>query len=100
MIKLNWKFKIVSAILTGLLFVGIMYLMDYLIDGDFQSLNSYIFQGIFFGVFMGIGFPYLTEKFGTKFTSKLGKNIEPELAQNEYIEIEGPGNLFRGIEGV
>ena len=99
-IKLNWKFRIVSAILTGLLFVGIMCLMDYFLDGEFQSLNSYLFQGIFFGIFMGIGFPYVTQKFGTKFTSKIGKNIKPELTQDENIEIEGPANLFRGIEGV
>ena len=100
MIKLNWKFRIVSAILTGLLFVGIMSLMDYLLNGSFKSLNSYLFQGIFFGIFMGIGFPYVTEKFGKKFTSKLGKNIKPELLENEKIEIEGPANLFRGMEGV
>ena len=100
LIKLNWKFRIVSAILTGLLFIGIMCLMDYFLDGEFQSLNSYLFQGIFFGIFMGIGFPYVTQKFGTKFTSKIGKNIKPELAQEENIEIEGPANLFRGMEGV
>jgi len=100
MIKLNWKFRIVSAILTGLLFVGIMCLMDYLLGGEFQSMNSYLFQGIFFGIFMGIGLPYVTQKFGTKFTSKMGKNIKPELTQDENVEIEGPANLFRGMEGV
>jgi hypothetical protein len=100
MIKLSWKYRIITAILTGLLFVGIMCLMDYFLNGDFQSLNSYLFQGIFMGIFIGIGFPYITQKFGTKFTSKLGKNIEPELTQDENIEIEGPANLFRGIEGV
>ena len=100
MIKLNWKFRIVSTILTGILFVGILCLMDYLLDGEFQSLNSYLFQGIFMGIFMGLGLPYVSEKFGTRFASKLGKNITPELTQNEQIEIEGPANLFRGIEGV
>ncbi len=100
MIKLNWKFRIVFAILTGLLFIGIMCLLDYWLDKSLQSLNSYLFQGIFFGLFMGIGFPYVTEKFGKRFTSKFGKNIKPELEENERIEIEGPANLFRGIEGV
>lgn len=98
--KLNWKFRIVVAILTGLSFVVTMCLMDYWLEGNFKSLTGYLFQGIFFGVFMGIGFPYLTEKFGTKFVSKLGKNIKPELAEDEHIEIEGPANLFHGIEGV
>jgi hypothetical protein len=42
----------------------------------------------------------MLKKFGNKFSSKLGKNIKPELTQNEEIEIEGPANIFRGIEGV
>jgi hypothetical protein len=100
MINLNWKFKIIYAISTGLLFVGIMCLMDYLFNGNLKSLNNYLFQGIFFAVFFGIGFPLILKKFGNKYTSKLGKNIKPELAQNEEIEIEGPANLFLGIEGV
>jgi len=99
-IKLKWKVKILNAILTGLLFVGIMCLMDYLLDGNLKSLNSYLFQGAFFGIFMGLGFPYLFQKFGTKYASKLGKNINPELTQDEQIETEGPANIFRGIEGV
>ena len=49
---------------------------------------------------MGLGFPHVTEKFGTRFTSKIGKNIKPELTQDENIEIEGPANLFRGMKGV
>jgi hypothetical protein len=100
MIKFNWKYKIVSGILTGLLFVGISYLMSYLLDRDFQSVNNYLFQGIIFGIFVGIGFPYAIEKFGDKLISKLGKNINPELTQDERIEINGPASLFRGIEGV
>jgi len=36
---------------------------------------------------VGLGFPYVTEKFGTRFTSKIGKNIKPELTQDENIEI-------------
>ena len=73
MIKLNWKYRIISAILIGLLYVGILMIFDYFSDEKLYSLNSLIFQGIFFGVFMGLGFPYVTEKFGTRFTSKIGK---------------------------
>tara|TARA_B100000795_G_C22498683_1_gene323083 strand:+ start:52 stop:162 length:111 start_codon:yes stop_codon:yes gene_type:complete len=36
---------------------------------------------------VGLGFPHVTEKFGTRFTSKIGKNIKPELTQDENIEI-------------
>jgi hypothetical protein len=99
-IKLSWKYRIISAILTGLLYVGILMIFDYFSDEELYSVNILIFQGIFFGVFMGLGFPYVTEKFGTRFTSKIGKNIKPELTQDEDIEIEGPANLFRGMEGV
>ena len=98
--KLNWNVRIMSAILNGLLFVGIMCLIDYLLDKEFQSLNSYLFQGMFFGFSMGIVYPFLMQKFGPKFNSKIGKNIKPELTQDESIEIEGPANLFRGMEGV
>lgn len=98
--NLNWKFKIGSAFLTGLVFSGIMSLLDYWMEGQFNSLRSYVFQGIFFGIIMGIGFPLFMEKFGSRFATKLGKKIMPELTDNESIEIEGPANLFRGIEGV
>jgi hypothetical protein len=77
-----------------------MRLMDYLWDGNLQSIKSYLFQGISFGILMGIGLPYSLEKFGTKFTSQLGKNIQPELTQVEQIETEGPAHIFRRIEGV
>ena len=99
-IKLNRKFRIVFSILNGIMFVGIMCLIDYLIKGNFQSLNSYLFQGIFFGLFMGIGVPYVLQKFGKGIISKIGESITPELSEVEKIEVDGPANLFRGIEGV
>ena len=99
-IKLNRKFRIVFSILNGIMFVGIMCLIDYLIKGNFQSLNSYLFHGIFFGLFMGIGVPYVLQKFGIGIISKIGESITPELSEVEKIEVDGPANLFRGIEGV
>jgi hypothetical protein len=100
MIKLNWKYRILTGVLTGFLFIGLMSLMDYLLDGNLQSIKSYLFQGIFFGIFMGIGLPYVSEKFGNKLTSKLGKKINPKLTQFENIELEASANLFNGIEAV
>ncbi|MDQ3394316.1 MAG: GRAM domain-containing protein [Bacteroidota bacterium] len=99
-IKLNWKFRVISAILTGFIFAGLLYLKDFFIEEELQSVNSYIFQGVFFGVFMVVGSFFLNEKFGKKAASKFSKNIKPELSENEQIEVEGPANLFRGIEGV
>ena len=99
-VKLNWKFRIISAILTGTIFVFILYLFDLFFGEKTQTINGLIFQGVFFGIFMGIGFPYVIKKFGKKFTSKLEKNIKPRLVENEKIEVEGSANLFRGMEGV
>lgn len=99
-IKLNWKQRILSAILTAGFYMGLLSLFDYFTEDNLYSINSLIFQGVTFGIFMGIGFPYITEKFGKRFTSTLGKNIQPELSENEAVEIEGPANLFRGVEGV
>ena len=99
-LKLNWRYRILFAVLTGLSYSGMLYLFDFFSENKLHSTNSLIFQGIFFAIFFGLGFPYLIEKFGGKFASKLGKNIIPELIENEQIENEGPANLFRGIEGV
>ncbi len=79
MIKLNWKFRIISAVLTGTLFVFILYLFDLFPEEKTQTVKGLIFQGIF----VGIGFPYVSEKFGKIFTSKLGENIKPKLQENE-----------------
>lgn len=98
--KLNWKQRLVSGLLTGFLYVGVLMLFDYFSVEKLYSLNNLIFQGIFFGVFMGIGFPYVMEKYGPRITSKMGKNIQPELSTGESVEIEGPANLFREMEGV
>lgn len=98
--KHNWKLRIFSMILIGLLYVGLMLLTDYLFDDKFQSLKSYLFQGVFFGILMELGSPYVNQKFGTKFISRLVKKITPELTQDEEIEYEGSANLFCGIESV
>ncbi len=100
MIKMSWKFRIIFAIVTAIGYSFLLWAFDYFSDEKTYSINSLIFQGIFFGISMGIGFPYVTQKFGTKFTSKIGKNIKPDLTKHENIEVEGPANLFRGIEGV
>ncbi len=100
MINLNWKYIVISAILHGSLFAFILYLFDLFSEEKTQTVNGLIFQGVFFGIFMGIGFPYVTKKFGKRVTSELGGNIKPDLLENEKIEIEGPANLFRGIESV
>ncbi len=100
MIKMSWKFRIIFAIVTAIGYSFLLWAFDYFSDEKTYSINSLIFQGIFFGIFFGIGFPYVSEKFARNFSKKMGIKIKPEIELNEVIEIEGPANLFRGIEGV
>jgi hypothetical protein len=100
MIKMSWKYRIIFAIGTAILYTFLLWTFDYFSNEKLYSINSLIFQGVFFGIFFGIGFPYINEKLAGKFSKKMGIKINPELELNEEIEIEGPANLFRGIEGV
>ena len=100
LIKPSLKFRILFAIGTAIMFSFILWLFDYFSDEKLYSINSLLFQGIFFGIFFGIGFPYINEKLAGKFSNKIGIKIKPELDAEEKIEIEGPSNLFRGMEGV
>ncbi len=98
--RLNWKLKIASALYMGLFFVSALCLTHYLIDRELQNISNYIFQGIFFGILGGLVFPYMLERYGKGIASSIGKNIQPTLTESEQVEVEGPANLFRGIEGV
>lgn len=100
MIKMSWKYRIIFAIGTAIIYTFLLWTFDYFSDEKLYSINSLIFQGVFFGIFFGIGFPYINEKLAGKFSKKMGIKINPKLELNEEIEIEGPANLFRGIEGV
>lgn len=99
-IKRSWKFKVTQVIIYILMFVGLLLIKDYFFEKEFQSIVKYLLQGIFFGFFMGILHPYLMGKFGKGITSSVLKTIQLELTENEEIEIEGPANLFRGMEAV
>lgn len=98
--KFNGKQKLIISVLSGSIFALGVLMMDYFIFDDLKSSGIYVFQGAFFGMFMGLGFPFLFQKFGNKLITKLGNDIAPELSSSEQIEMEGPANLFRGMEGV
>lgn len=98
--KLPRKFTLVMAILSGIVFAGTLACMDYIIKGELASIYKYTFQGIFFGLVMAFGLPLFTRKFGNKYASKPGKDIVPQLNQDENIDIQGPANIFRGMEAV
>ena len=62
MIKMNWKYRIISAIGTAVLYIFLLWSFDYFSEEKLYSINGLIFQGVFFGIFSGIGFPYIIEK--------------------------------------
>jgi len=94
--QISWKKRLGLALLNGGLFMLVLFLVHYFREGEFRNWNGLIFQGVFFGVFMAIVFPYL---FG-KFAMNHGKNIYPELGTDEEIETEGLANLFRSVQAV
>ncbi len=100
MIQINWKYRIIFAIGSAILYTFLLWVFDYFSNEKLNSINSLIFQGVFFGIFFGIGFPHVSEKFAGKFSRKMGMKIKPDLELDEITEIEGTANLFRGIEGV
>lgn len=93
------KQKIVFAIIMGSLHAFLLWILFNIIGDDGQTTAGLIFQGVFFGLFMGFGMPLLMKKFPKTFT-KSPKKVVPDLEESEVIEVQGPANLFRGIEGV
>ncbi len=100
LVKIKWKYRIMLGIIAGTVHMGLLALFEYFMDGAISSYYSLLFQGVFFGVFMCIGFPLFSEKFAQKLGSKRGFQITPDLEPDEEIAIQGPANLFRGFEGV
>ena len=94
--QITWKRRLGLALLNGGIFTVALLFVHYLMDGEILNWFSIVFQGLFFGLFMAYGFPLIFKKMGTS----LGNSIHPELASDEEIEMEGPANLFRGMEGV
>lgn len=94
--QMTWVKRLSLFAVNAVFFMLLLFLTHYLMDGEPIPWISLIFQGVFFGLFMTIGFPYIFKKLG----NNLGKSIHPELSPNEEIESEGPATLFRGAEAV
>lgn len=99
-IKMTWKKRILFVIGNAIFYSLVLFSFNYFFIEEKYALNSIIFQGVFFGIFFGFGFPYLNQKLANKFSNKISPKITPNLELDESIEIEGPANLFRGLEGV
>lgn len=97
---LNWKVRLFAGSIGCVFFVATLLLIDWIFSDDFQSINSYIFQGVFFGFFMGLSLVYGGKKLSNWLRLSKKEFALPNLEPNEEIEISGPANLFRGVEGV
>jgi len=94
--KFNWKHWVITAIVSGLLFSGLLILFNHLFGGHMQSVKIYVFQGLLFGILIAFTIPFLSRKFGTA----IDRKVISVLDEDENIEFDGPANLLRGIEGV
>ena len=79
--QIDWKNRIGIAVLNGGIFMLVFGLVHYIWNGELYEWKRMVFQGVFFGLFMAIAFPFI---FG-KFANNLGKNIYPDLEENEEV---------------
>ncbi|MGM0635925.1 MAG: GRAM domain-containing protein [Bacteroidota bacterium] len=97
--KMSLKHRIIFA-LSSAVFYSFMLWLIYGFYDDSYKIEAILIQGVLFGIFFGIGFPYLNHKLAEKVTHKTLKKIQLELVENEEVLITGPANLFRGMEAV
>jgi len=79
-------FAIISSVLFGILMM--------LINGGFSysNLKSVLLPTLFYGLFMGVGLPYILKKL----TPFLVKNVDPpNLSEGEKIIFEQKANLYQ-----
>ena len=98
--NITLKYKLIIALLSGTFYAGILYLFDQFYDELTYSQNGLLIQGLLFGLFFGFGFTFIIQKYGRQSISAIGSKITPILTENETVEVEGPANLFRGVESV
>jgi hypothetical protein len=66
-IKLSWKGRLIFGFVSGIVFFCVVFVLDLIFVDNTHSFNYYIIQGIAFGIFIGIGMPYVSEKFKSRF---------------------------------
>ena len=97
---MGWKFIIGYAVFTGVLYTLILWMFNSLSNVIDYSLTEILVQGAIFGLIFALIFPFVLNKLGKRLSNSEKYKIIPELDNDEHIEIYGPANIFRGIEGV
>jgi len=96
--KLSWQTR-VFFILACMFFYGTMlFFLSIFFEFMNQELHSIIFQAVLFGVFFGIGFPYIVERNSVESIKLIVKKKQPDLEFNEKIELKSYANLFVNTE--
>ncbi len=98
--KMGWKFGIGYAFFTAILYTLILWVFNSLSNNIDYSVSEMLVQGALFGIIFALVFPLVMNKLGKKLSNSDTLKIIPELESDEEIEIYGPANMFRGIEGV
>jgi len=71
--KLDWKGRLIFGFVSGIIYMSVLYLLNLILGKNAHNFNYYIIQEIAFGLFTGIGFPYVSEKFKKMFNPKIIK---------------------------
>jgi len=90
--KLKWKDRILIAIISGLAFTIVLFIIDSF--SNEMRIKSILFQGLFFLIFFGFGFPFIMEKLTKR---QLKKIKYPDLNENETIIKEDAANLIHNF---
>jgi len=96
--RLHWKLRLLMGLMSAVIFTGTSFLFDNFLRGDTQTIESYIYGGLIFGLVMSFFIMYLNRKAGI--LNPINGDFLPLLSIGEQIEIEGPANLIFENEGV
>ena len=94
--KMGLRTKILYAILFGLPYVLVSVSLDTVLGNSLENIPRLVIRGLLIGLIVSFTISLISNKLDRKMT----RNVVPKLNDNEKIEIEGPANLYKGVEGV
>ncbi|MBO6606104.1 GRAM domain-containing protein [Psychroserpens sp.] len=99
-LKMGWKYGIGFALFSAIIYTLLLLFFNSVSNNIDYSVSEMLIQGAIFGLLFVIIFPLVMKLFGKKLSNSDTLKIIPVLESDEEIEIHGPANMFRGIEGV
>lgn len=86
------KSRFISGIIGGGFYTVMLLLAKHFYDDSISTYKSIAFQAIVMGIFHGLMFDILMFT-----TPKSFANERPELMPDEFVEVEGLANRFKGM---